>query len=318
MTRVVYVTGLGRSGSTLLDRLLARLPGVTAHGELASVWTRGLARNAHCACGARFFDCPFWREVGREAFGDWSLIDLDEVERDRLAVDRLRHLPALVRTASDLPPAPLLRRRDLLTRLYDALAGVAGAEVVVDSSKWLSTALLLARAPMLDVRFVHLVRDPRGVACSWETRVDRPDATAGESAQLHQYDSVRVAARYLAYNALIAATPLLRPRALLRYEDLVASPSEALERVGRLAGLDRIDTSFLGDGTVEVSAGHTLGGNPIRLATGPVTLRLDERWRTSLPAARRAAVVSLTFPLMVAYGYLGSSSSRSRPPASAA
>ena len=34
--RVIYLGGLGRSGTTLLERLLGEIPGVCASGELAS------------------------------------------------------------------------------------------------------------------------------------------------------------------------------------------------------------------------------------------------------------------------------------------
>ena len=40
--RVVYLGGLGRSGTTLLERLLAARPGVCAAGETVHLWQRGL------------------------------------------------------------------------------------------------------------------------------------------------------------------------------------------------------------------------------------------------------------------------------------
>ena len=62
---VLFIAGFGRSGSTLLDRLLGSTPGVHSGGELAAIWTHGLVDDRLCSCGAPFSGCPFWRAVGR-------------------------------------------------------------------------------------------------------------------------------------------------------------------------------------------------------------------------------------------------------------
>src|SRR5206468_2970805 len=40
--RVLFVGGLGRSGSTLVDRMLAQMPEATSVGELVHIWERAL------------------------------------------------------------------------------------------------------------------------------------------------------------------------------------------------------------------------------------------------------------------------------------
>jgi hypothetical protein len=44
-------------------------------------------------------------------------------------------------------------------------------------------------------------------------------------------------------------------------------------------------------------------GNPMRLETGHVQLRLDEAWRTDMRVMDRATVTALTWPLLLRYGY---------------
>src|SRR5450755_566845 len=74
--RVVYLGGLGRSGTTLLERLLGELPGVCSVGEVVHLWQRGIAEAERCGCGEPLPGCPFWRKVGEIAFGGWAHADM--------------------------------------------------------------------------------------------------------------------------------------------------------------------------------------------------------------------------------------------------
>src|SRR5437870_4438917 len=96
--RVLYIGGCGRSGSTLLDRMLGQVPGVCSLGELTHLW-RGLLDNAECGCGAPIRDCPFWRAVGECAFGGWQALDAVEMVRLQRSVLRQRYVPFMVAPA---------------------------------------------------------------------------------------------------------------------------------------------------------------------------------------------------------------------------
>src|SRR5262249_2495572 len=58
--RVILLGGLGRSGTTLVERIVGELPGVMALGEIVHLWRRDIRDNERCGCGERFHDCPFW------------------------------------------------------------------------------------------------------------------------------------------------------------------------------------------------------------------------------------------------------------------
>jgi hypothetical protein len=302
-TRVAYVGGWGRSGSTLLDRILGRVSGFVSVGELRMIWRRGLVGNATCGCGSAFRDCPFWTEVGDRAYGGWDRIDVDEVMRLRNSLDRGWTTLAL---ASPVLPrswtARLARYEEHLAPLYRAIAETAGASVVVDSSKLPSHAFILRRMPTVDPRVIHLVRDARGVAYSWQKDVVK-DPNTGE--RMIVYRPWSAALRYDLYNAMTsflrtAGVPYIR----VRYEDLVASP-EAIVRdiVGHVWPEGAPDLSFIDGDTVALGVDHILGGNPMRFRQGPVEIRRDESWRAKLPAADRAWVSALTAPWLARYGY---------------
>jgi hypothetical protein len=166
--RVLYIGGCGRSGSTLLDRMLGELPGFVSTGEVRFIWERGLVENRLCGCGEPFRECPFWRSVGEEAFGSWDALDADDVVALDRSVNRHRYIPLLVAPRLSRSFERRLERYvEILSRLYAAIDRVSGGACVVDSTKDPPFAFLLRRVPTLDLRVVHLVRDSRGVAFSW-------------------------------------------------------------------------------------------------------------------------------------------------------
>lgn len=291
--RVLFVGGLGRSGSTLLELLLAQSADVCAVGEVVHLWERALGADERCGCGERFTACPFWRQVGDQAFGGWAAVDRDDVLALKDRVDRTRHIPRLAKEA--LPPeqlADVRRYADLYTRIYRAALSVTGARVVVDSSKHASLAFALRWAEGLDLRVLHLVRDSRAVAYSWGKQVRRPEVVDGEDF-MPTFSPFEVSKLWTAQNA---AFHLLASRAKvlrLRYEDFTADPAGTIGALLRLVGVDPA-ANPVRDRTVELRGNHTVTGNPDRFRTGPTVIRdRDDGWRRTLTGRQRLAVAAL-------------------------
>jgi hypothetical protein len=301
--RVLFIGGLGRSGSTLIDRVLGQTPGVCSVGELVFLWDRALSANELCGCGEPFGACPFWKEVGDAAFGGWDRIDPVSIRAWQQRVDRNRYVPSML--APSLAPrfrARLEPYAEAMGRVYGAIASVTGAKLIVDSSKHASTAAFLRHVPGVDARILQLLRDPHGVAWSWSKTVERPEASDGVSF-MARVGPARIAARWQGYNALLA---LVRsPGGALRYEDFVDRPQHATRRLLAMGGL-RAESlpQFVGPRTVRLDVDHTVAGNPLRFRTGELEIRVDEEWRTAMPRARRALVGTLAFPSTLLYRYI--------------
>lgn len=305
---VLYVGGIGRSGSTVLGRVLATVPGVHSVGEVVHLWGRGLAGGDRCGCGEPFGQCPFWSRVGELAFGGWDQVDTDRVLRLQQAVDRNRYVPWLV--AGRGPAAwdrDLREYVGLLSRLYAAMQQAAGSSVLVDTSKNAPYAWLLRQVPGVDLKVLHLVRDSHGVAHSWAKKgLQRPEVTDG-TAFMATVPVSRLALRWTQANALFdllgaTRTPVLR----LRYEDFVDDPAAAVARVAAFVGQDTAPTQPLAPGVpLDLPREHEVSGNPLRFAGKPVTLRRDEAWRRDMDPADRRLVSVLTAPGLLRYGYTG-------------
>jgi hypothetical protein len=296
VTRVVYIAGYGRSGTTLAGRLLGSLPGAADTGELVHLWRRGILGGERCGCGATFGSCPFWRQVGAVTTG-WSQFEAHRAICMRNRVDRSRFIPLL---ASPVQPhwwAEMLDEyQAYFLRVYDTVRELSGAQVVIDSSKHASLAHVLARCPWIDLRIIHMVRDPRAVAYSWTKPIPRPDAGPGRT--MRTYRPVISAGRWVTQNTLISLLPSLR----VRYEDLADKPAETLAAMAAYAGLDP-DPSPVHDGWADLRQTHSVSGHPSRLKYGPVPIARDDTWQAKLSRPARAAVTAVAGPLMPFYGY---------------
>ena len=302
MARVLYLGGLGRSGTTLVERLLGELPSVCALGELVHLWQRDILDDERCGCGARFSGCTFWKRVGERAFGGWHNVDVARVHALRDSVERTRHIPRLA--SGQMPEAEVREYANYYAKVYAAAAEVSGASVVVDSSKHSALAHVLRWADDLDLRVVHVVRDARGVAYSWTKTVSRPETDGTE--EMTRYSPGRSAMLWNAHNA---AFGLLARRGVavrrIRYEEFLTDPRAALIRLGEFAGvtLQPSDLDFLRPEYADLKVGHSAAGNPMRFTVGRLPLRRDDAWVKSLPRGQRRLVGAVCAPMLRAYGY---------------
>ncbi|MGH3315169.1 MAG: sulfotransferase, partial [Nocardioidaceae bacterium] len=313
---VLYLAGMGRSGSTLLERATAQIPGVVGVGELVFLWERGIRNDERCGCGVPFSQCAFWSEVGRVAFGGWDRVDVDRVLHLDGRVNDVRHVARLAagRLGGRRFEADLREYVGYYERVYAAVREVTRCDLVVDSSKLTAMAFALRRSSGIDLRVLHLLRDPRAVAYSWTKRVRRPEVVDGES-YMPTYRPSYMAALYAGHHALLELlAPMGTPSMRVRYEDFVAAPDVTLREAADFAGLRAPELDFVAGDRVDLATVHTVAGNPSRFDTGEVRIRRDDAWQTRMPRTQRRTVGTLTLPARMAYGYTGRKAvSPSRP-----
>ena len=295
---VVYLAGFGRSGSTLIGRLLGELPRVAFVGELNFFWSDALGAGRPCGCGAPVTECRHWAKV-LDLLGTDSLLIADEIAASLRDATRMR------RGLVALAPAgarQVDRRLDEITvhldRLYRAVATAFDADVVIDSSKSSTYLRALERAPGIDVSPLHVVRDPRAAAVSWRT----PKTERVGGAALPTFGVGRSSIEWSVSNMLAMQACRQRRSAVVRYEDFVADPAAELTRAGRDLGYDFSAVPIDGQ-QAELGVSHTVAGNPDRFTVGSVRISSDERWRDGLSRSDQALVRSLTTPVGQHFGY---------------
>jgi Sulfotransferase family len=261
--KVIYVMGSGHSGSTILGVTLGNCEGVFFAGELESYLVRsglpvlgGLERTR------------LWANV-REQVPDASELyggkPRSLLERSS-ALFRVREW----RDKRQLRP----RYRRVAEELFAAIARVAGATHVVDTSHFPLRARELQQLEGIDLYLIFLVRDPTPVVDS----INR---------MLNRHDSVRRSLMILKTNADLWLTHALSRSVFLRqpperrifvqYEDFVAAPESVLRQI-----LEHSDSTAAIPDLDELKTGLAIHGNRF-LSSEVVALKRDPHPRAPGP-----------------------------------
>jgi hypothetical protein len=338
--KVLAITGLGRSGSTILDVVLGNHPNIESVGEVTRVirtgWVsreslRGIGpkrlRRPICTCGKRLDvlyvetpdeACPFWSSVRREWVERTDGDGIEGYPKLQNDFELKRRWPRLL--YEKRRPSARFRSYARLTRaFFESIRAVSGKPVIVDSSKITVRTYALGMMPGIDLYVVHLVRDGRGVITSHRKSFEK-DLQA-DIVRDHKGHPVwktwkTVVRRRVLYPASVVRWVVhnlgaewvciqLGPKRTmrLRYEDFVADPEGALERIGSLIGLDLTEVANAASSEKPMRAGHNIGGNKTK-KSGAITLRADAKeWKSALsPAEQRLSWASMGW-LMRRYGY---------------
>jgi hypothetical protein len=338
--KVLKITGLGRSGSTILDVVLGNHPQIESVGEVGNLMRNGwISRESLrgipekslrvplCTCGKRldvlYVDapeeaCPFWSRVRRE----WvervdPRDDIEGYPRLQDDFELKRRWPRLLCEARRGPSARFRSYARLTRAFYESVRAASGKPVLADSTTVPIRTFALSMMPGIDLYAVHLLRDARGVIASHRNSFEKDlrAAAAGESGGLPAWWKAAARRRVLYPESVVrwvahnlasewVCARLGPERAMrLRYEDFVADPQAALGRIGSLIGLDLAGVAQAASSGEPLLAGHNIGGNRTK-KSGYVTLRPDaQEWREVLSPAEQRLSWALMGWLMRRYGY---------------
>jgi hypothetical protein len=298
--KLLYVLGRGRSGSTVFANVLGELEGFFSGGEIRCFWDPVVVRESLCGCGAPIRECEVWSH----ALNRLSDVDIEEVSAWQHDIVREQQTYKLLRYRRTHSWRTLERYADVMSRLYNALAEVTGARVIVDSSKRPSYAAFLRSVPGLDPYYVHLVREPRASAYSWLNR--RHESSRGGGEEVIRRGALDATLRWdllnLGSDAIIRRTSSNRAMRI-RYEDFVARPRDHVELARIMLDEKRGDSPFVDDHTVRLGTNHTIAGNPSRFVTGTIHLEDKREWRQAQTRLDRWVTTAVALPFLRRYGY---------------
>lgn len=300
---VVFLTGSGHTGTTLLALFMDAHPQIASVGEVTPTRKRQ-ARGAEaintmrCSCTRRYLECPFWGAVyqrmqDRDGRGDYGRSHDYRYQQSLVhkLLTRPSHRPtvqAIQWVASRALPAHRARLEQVDREsvfFIESVLQETGADVFFDTTKSPTRLGRLLALDRLEVRVVRITRDVRGFAGSAKRRG-------------HKVSDAALAWRNRQQIVAGIVDRLPRDRVFnLRYEDLCEGPRDWQRQLYAFGGVELIEPPT----TVKPRDHHVLG-NAIRLQDS-LSIRRPDRWQDRLTPSEIGEVMTIAGGLNAELGY---------------
>jgi len=301
---VIYLAGVSYCGSTLLSFILNTHPQIFSIGEMGP-YAPFEHEGYKCSCGSKIHECPFIikiKDIMEKNYnlpfntGKWNL-------RHEIALNRITKF--LTRSPKSncflFLISPFLNIFSInykeLIRLYSfrneafirASLAVSDKKFFFDATKSYRRIILYSKNPNINLKVLHLVRDPRGYAFSAYKR-HRKALNIGALEWRKENHFIGNYVNSLKTNQALR----------LKYENFCVNPQKSLKILTEFIGARsfNIRTDQFGDNE------HHIIGNDMRLRPRALkTIRLDEKWRNNLSFSDQKMIFNITSKLAHIYGY---------------
>lgn len=280
--KVIYILGLGHSGSTLLDLILGSHSSIESVGELKDFWeyfpNARLPRKKYiCTCGLPANECAYWHKVKSEAelICGKSNAELKFNEQEQFEKNNYC--------------------------LMKAIMNISGKNIICDSSKSYFILKKLLDSNLFDVFILHLIRDGRAVALSCKNkreRLNKQEKLLREQKQsFHEY--YKQLWNWQKINIKLYLEFQNRNNYFrLRYEDLVSDPEQYISKI-----LQKINLEFE-DNQLQFwkFKHHNIDGNRMR-TKGKQEIKQDKSYLERLSTKEWRLGTILALPGLKLFNY---------------
>ena len=291
--KVIYIVGCGRSGTTIMDILLGNHVGLLSVGELIHAhdnWNE----DKLCSCGANLKKCDVWGDVGVEFFeynSENSYYNIIKRQKD------IEKQSSIVKHIFGFYPKSVVQNyHSYVYGVFEMLKKKSSSSQIIDSSKSIGRCLLLLKNKKLNVKVIHLVRDPRGVYLSFQKKTIVTPTKSIFSLSFY-WLIVNFLAEILRLK--YGKNKVLR----IRYEDLVTNSDVTLKEIQKFLCIDLSDVNKKIKNKIPMQRGHLASGNRLKNQDKPIVLQPDLEWGVKIKLHQRLLVQFLCLPHMFYYKY---------------
>jgi hypothetical protein len=254
MPDILYIMGTGRSGTTILEILLASNPRIVGVGEFKHVFQHAFLENRTCSCGKPALDCEFWS--GLLAMTGWGLVDCKEMGRVVASLESHMRFALLWTGLVGKKDKKIYRRANEV--LFRAIAGLSRSDVVVDSSKYETRAMALAKLFPDRVRVLCMTRSASGLIAAFQKKNEEEQVYAKSLLWIGGYYA------YVLF-CMWSVKMKLKGRCLsVSFEELKRDPEAVLDRIEAWSGYSLTVSREKLAKRNQFSIGHIVSGNRIR------------------------------------------------------
>jgi hypothetical protein len=302
--RYVCMPGSPFTGSTLLGMLLNEHPACASMGAATGLIRTVDLATYDCSCGRRFTECEFWNHIAERTRALGHPVNVFDINfwNTHLRLSHNKVLNALLvrslgaAAVNDVRDAVVGRVGAVQRAIRDsgwnswslatAVLERTGKQVFVDTARDHQRPKYLRNHPALDVKVIHLVRDPRGNTASIMKHTGVEVGPAARRWTHYNREAARVK-RYLPERSWLT----------LRYEELCADPDGTLDRISDFLEVERARLQ-----PDPQDPGRHIIGNPMRLRA-LAEIREDRSWERQLSARDLDVIARIAGPTSRRLGY---------------
>jgi hypothetical protein len=294
-TKILYICGETRSGSTILSNILGCIEGFFNGGEIIEFWKTGL--EWPCSCGKMTDQCRIWSKIYQSVSAYRNFCEFQQMNQFiSQSASSLKSFRSIFSSKyysriKDINICLI----DNLHFVYKQIQYTTGCKVIVDASKNPGYAQLLAQFPDTELYIIHIIRDPRATIYSW--KIKKPGLWTASAKEIA-----------MRWNIRNAATELFRTNPKthyyqLKYEKFAVDPLKHI-----LAILDFIQEEpqrlpFITENEVLIENIHGLCGNPDRFKQGKIKITLDQKWIHGLARKDKLFSLLVNMPFLFRYHF---------------
>lgn len=287
--KIVFIVGMERSGSTLLQNILGQFEGVRSIGEIRYVYKNFDIKK--CGCGKFLSECNEWKGVLEKKYS----LNIKQPELTRNRYFEFFRISFVRKFLIHFLKKEIVR----LKRIY-GFFNDNGGSIIVDSSKNVITPILLACQPNINVCVVHIVRDSRGIENSLNKR-----KISGHKGYL-RHKTMLAALNWNITNGICEKLADFEGIDYFRvkYEDLCEKPEQSMsDLLSNINCIDKFSEDIFENDRIVLKPNHTAGGSPSRYKVGDVPLKEDVKWKEELSRNKVCKVNLITGKKLKKYGY---------------
>lgn len=289
---VIYIVGVGRSGSSIIEHYLSYHFGATSLGEICYLYERSVIDNELCSCGKNADRCLYWGEFIKrinQRCGEGLKVckKISEIISKIEGTRKFFHIYFGFYKKSEID---LYKESQEIIWKY--IGKKSRGKIIIDSSKRPTRALLMSNSSFVNIFVIHLVRNPLATAFSWSRIKVRNEATIKGKSVMRRFGFIRAILMWINGNFCASTLKSILGREkylFLNYEDFVKDPEACLQRIENKLNIRR---------KYGLMVRHSISGNPNRMGKKkPPTLKLDDEWTKKVTFFQRYISFIICFPV---------------------
>lgn len=290
--KIIYITGLDRSGSTITGTLIGQDSAIAYFGEL-QFYPKAVLSNRVLNNGQSINEITFWKAIQQafsEKFGPGVFIDFLQLKNK---FERWRYLPLLL-LCFFVKHDDLKRYWAYNLYLVDTLLSQSGTSTICDSSKNMVRRIALGLSGYFDFQTIFLIRDARGY---WWSKKKQSQRT-GNSVSLLQ-----VCFKWIVNNLLFALISVSRGFLFIRYEEIYRLPEKSFATMSKKLNTDISCLAEIIKKKKSIKIEQVIAGSLGVRNKSAVVAELDTSWESQLSEKEKKSVFLFTGWLMFIFGY---------------